>query len=725
MLPRIKCYASDETEQPLAPVYQACVFNKMRLIVVGISFAIWAVAVALRITPVMARPTFFLLIIVIMGTLLGLPLYGLGTKGRLPRPLVMGWVFFHSLSDLLIILTAIHFTGGLESPGNLLLLTYLAGVALIFPRPIVLLLAALSATGYLVLGMGYAYGWWRAFYSTGEIQPIPSFRRALLITLSDWGFIVLISGIMLHLRHLLEQANQQLRQERNYLAQLRDVVHEGLHHRQVKRLAHYLVYHMGILVEASRGYLVLWDEQRGECLLVASTAQGQPGPSFHEPPETKPLEPWQKALVTQAREQDTLLLVPNENSGTLASSPKAELPLEEHTALVIPMRRAGQDFFGAVILLRKSPFGAEEIARARETAELLSLVLLRALAEDRRREEIQLLEELSQWASELMRRLDETALTQRIGEGARKLLQAPQGVLFTLDDQTGKMQPSYLHGINEELAWFVAHHYQELTDCRSLLQKNDLFVVMEDASTTQCLPPSLHHLRTGAQSGALVALQAPQGIQGILGLFWDHPFRLASEDQFALRLVGAYAGAALYNARLMRHLQQEAYTDPLTGLPNRRAFEEALQRETHRAQRYGHPYVLMVLDLNGFKAVNDTYGHLTGDLVLQQTASALRTALRESDFVARYGGDEFVALLPETTSEQAQIVGRKLVKQVESLVFKGLPDEIRCGLSVGIASFPKDGTDPQHLLAIADERMYANKAQQRAQRGGSPAAQAG
>lgn len=712
-----KCHTTESATSSWDPLYRACVFNKTRLIVAGISFAIWAVAVTQRITPIMAYPTLWLLSIVAAGALFSLPLYSLGTQKRLPRPWMLILMFVHSLSDLLIILSAIHFTGGLQSPGNMLLLTYLATVALTFPQPVVLLLAALSATGYLVLGFGYVYGWWRAYYSNGAPQPIPTYRQALLVTLSDLAFMILVSGIVLHLRHLLEQANQQLRRERNFLAHLRDVVHEGLHHHQVQRLAHYLVYHMSMLVEAKRGYLILWDEGRRSYHLVAAT------PKEALPPEsagTRHLEAWQEALVTQARTQGTLLQIPN-------GTPTSETPpfSTEHAALVIPITRADQTFFGAVLLLRESAFEADEVARARETTELLSLVLLRALAEEHLREEIQLLEGLSQWASDLMRQVDETALIQHIGEGARRLFHAPKGMLFLLNSPTGEIRPAYLYGIDDQLACYVTRHPHEFTDCQTLLHNETFFVAVEDAATASALPSAFQHLPSGAQSGVLVALQAPQRLQGILGIFWDHPFTLASEHRFVLRLIGAYAGAALYNARLMRHLHQEAHTDPLTDLPNRRAFEEMLQRETYRAQRYGHSYALMVLDLNDFKRINDTYGHLAGDRVLQQTASALHSALRESDFLARYGGDEFVVLLPETSAEQAQTVAHKLIKQMESLAFNDLPDDVRCGLSLGIATFPKDGTDPQRLLAIADERMYAHKAQQRDQRRDPPATKAG
>ncbi len=684
---------------PLDLTYRACVFNKIRLAVVAISFLIWFVAVRLDISPRMTRPALWLLLFVSLIALLGIPIYAFGAAQRSPSLLMTGWVYTHSLSDLVSILLAIHFTGGLESPGNMLLLTYLAGVALVFPRLAVLSLASLTAMGYLVLGVGYAYGWWQALYSNGLPQPPPTFRHAVLVTLSDWIFIVLVSSIVLYLRQSLERAYEQLRQERNDLARLRDVVHEGLQHRQVDHLAHHLAYHIGALVGAREASLVLWDERRQMYTLLARTASHSTR-TMTAKARSFPAEAWQASLIEQARQHGP-------STATVSLTPE-----ETVFALALPMHREKGRFLGAVLLLCERPFTAKEVSRAHEATELLSLVLLRALAEGRLLEDIQLLEGLSQWASELMRHLDEPTLAQRIGEGARRLLQAHRGVLLLLDPKDGHLFPAYLYGVQDEVAQHITHHEIQLPYWQILLQRNTPLLAIENLAQDQALPPSLRKLgRTqGVKSGCLVALQAPQGIQGVLGLFWDHPFSLTSETQFVLRLLGAYAGEALYNARLVQHLHREAYTDPLTGLPNRRAFEEMLQRETHRARRYGRTYALLVMDLDGFKAINDTFGHLRGDRVLQQTAQALRSALRESDFLARYGGDEFVALLPETTAGQAQTVRHKLVRQIRSLTVPDLPDTVQFGLSVGVALFPEDGQDPQRLLELADQRMYIDKA---------------
>jgi diguanylate cyclase (GGDEF)-like protein len=145
-------------------------------------------------------------------------------------------------------------------------------------------------------------------------------------------------------------------------------------------------------------------------------------------------------------------------------------------------------------------------------------------------------------------------------------------------------------------------------------------------------------------------------------------------------------------------------TDPLTKVHNYRYYDDMTAQEGYRAMRYETPLSLLALDLNHFKLVNDTLGHLRGDRVLHDVAQAVLQSVRESDHVCRIGGDEFAVIAPHTTSQEAEALARR----VETAIAEGFA-EFGITLSVGIASYPKDTTDPATLREIADKRLYELK----------------
>lgn len=151
--------------------------------------------------------------------------------------------------------------------------------------------------------------------------------------------------------------------------------------------------------------------------------------------------------------------------------------------------------------------------------------------------------------------------------------------------------------------------------------------------------------------------------------------------------------------------RHESLHDPLTGLLNRRAFDEVLTNSCANAERYSWPFVLVLLDLDGFKKINDRLGHATGDSTLRAMGTELRHRLRVGDAAARVGGDEFALILPNV---QESIVD-ELVSRIEQALHRGLP-ETGVTLSAGFASAPGDGHSPGDLYRLADNRLYQRKA---------------
>ena len=157
-----------------------------------------------------------------------------------------------------------------------------------------------------------------------------------------------------------------------------------------------------------------------------------------------------------------------------------------------------------------------------------------------------------------------------------------------------------------------------------------------------------------------------------------------------------------------KKLQINAATDALTGLYNRRLFDEYFDKELNRAKRYGHQLAVVILDLHKLKEVNDRHGHLQGDQVLQLAATTLRNTLRASDFAFRIGGDEFALLLPQTDPEQAITLCRRVRAQYEAEIHP-LKLDLGVTLDFGAAVYPQDGDQKGALLSLADERLYQLK----------------
>jgi diguanylate cyclase (GGDEF)-like protein/putative nucleotidyltransferase with HDIG domain len=182
----------------------------------------------------------------------------------------------------------------------------------------------------------------------------------------------------------------------------------------------------------------------------------------------------------------------------------------------------------------------------------------------------------------------------------------------------------------------------------------------------------------------------------------------SEEESLLLHTLADLIAGALHNALTFQKAQEQAITDGLTGVKTHRFFMEALSSEWKRSSRAGRSFALVLLDLDRFKFVNDFYGHLEGDLVLQRIGQILETNCRRSDVVARYGGDEFVILMPETTMEQARQLSSKLRGWVAA---DPLLREKNISASFGIASYPLHGSSPQELIQVADASMYLSKHQ--------------
>lgn len=207
----------------------------------------------------------------------------------------------------------------------------------------------------------------------------------------------------------------------------------------------------------------------------------------------------------------------------------------------------------------------------------------------------------------------------------------------------------------------------------------------------------------------IVPVLTDDSVIALLRLKRSHAPFTADELRFLEAVVNQTA-LALERAKLIAFLENLSITDALTGIANRRHFEWRLSEEVERARRYKYPLSALMLDLDHFKQINDTYGHQVGDTVLQQVAQRLKHSLRRTDFLARYGGEEFVILAPQTPSERALVLAER-IRQVIAKSPIPVADnlQIHITVSVGVAVFPDHAQNEIGLVRAADAALYKAK----------------
>ena len=226
------------------------------------------------------------------------------------------------------------------------------------------------------------------------------------------------------------------------------------------------------------------------------------------------------------------------------------------------------------------------------------------------------------------------------------------------------------------------------------------------------------HLGLQSKDGALLfipLLDENKTALGVIVLFKTAADSFSEAEIRFFKKMGVQMAGALERAMLFQHTKALSFTDELTGIFNRRYFNQRFEREMQRAIRYNRPLSILMIDIDLFKTYNDANGHIQGDKILRSVARILEKSLRKADIVARFGGEEFVIILPEIDKAHALTVAEKLRRAIEGTTFpraKSQPGG-KITISIGLSSYPEDAMIGEELIELADKGLYLAKSQGR------------
>lgn len=304
--------------------------------------------------------------------------------------------------------------------------------------------------------------------------------------------------------------------------------------------------------------------------------------------------------------------------------------------------------------------------------------------------------------------LDE--VLQNILHSAMAVMEMPAGSIALYDVATSQLELHAHAGLSEKFVALARWQVKPGGLTHEILDRGELFIINDTEQADFFNNPLA--IAEGIRSLIAVPLKIHKRTIGVLYLDDFKPRAFEAEKLELLSILTSFATMSIDHARLHERTLQLACTDGLTGLYNHRQFKKIFAEEVARAARYGKTLSIVLFDVDNFKKFNDTYGHPNGDIVLQEMAIMLRELLRDCDTIFRYGGEEFVALLPETALPEAIKVAERIRIFVETESPRFLTKITKTHgvtVSVGVAALPADGADTDTLLKTVDALMYKAK----------------
>jgi diguanylate cyclase (GGDEF)-like protein len=504
-------------------------------------------------------------------------------------------------------------------------------------------------------------------------------------------------------REAAEQRGTVLKNRERYLTLLNNITRSALKSQDFQAMLQNLAELLGKLFEADGCFITLWNESQKKPLPVAAY-----GPLRQVIRQMHFESSDMTATESVLNSERALVIHDPPNSPYI--SPRLAAQLQSRLLLALPLIAGEDQKLGAAILSfqGKHSISQSEIDLGEHATSQIALAIAKARALELAEHRAQELSSLQEATAALLKTLDLEALLGQILDAAMSAIPASEkGALHLVARETGQLQIRAIQGYNDPRIKAFTHTDVQSYPARAVRQRRPLLI--NDVHSDPGKPFKANIPEVDAIGSTIVSpLMLGQDTLGAISLV---SYRRYAFTQTDLRLLTSFADTAttaIQNAQLHAEVQRQAITDTLTGLYNRRGFFELGYREVERARRFKRPLSAMMIDLDMFKQVNDTYGHLIGDKVLMRTAHHCQQELRQIDLLGRYGGDELIALLPETSLDYARQVAERLRHSIAQTILVATPESVKVTFSVGVATLHRED-ELESLIERADRALYTAK----------------
>lgn len=517
---------------------------------------------------------------------------------------------------------------------------------------------------------------------------------------------------------------EDLERYAHHMVQLNEITRSAVSAPDLQSMLQTLADRLGEMFTADHAHITLWDEENKLTIPMASFG------SARETYPTLEIEPGELSLTESVIQAGRPLVIHGVESPY--SSPRIASIFPAHSRLALPLVANGRKL-GAVIIRFEQPhdFTQEEITLGEQVAGQVALAISR----------LQSLEAERQRTTQLSRA---NSLIIALGQVASRIDTAPDpdGVMITLGEELKKLGVQCVIALKESDSRDLFVQYVSLgskslsmfetllgTQLRSFRLKPEGFLYYKEVIENKRpvftfdpmdtvplafpdVSPSL--IKRGAKLAKVnkdtKAVYLPLiSEERVLGTMWMWGNNLEESDLPAASIFASQVAVALENTRLHNITQQLAITDELTGFYNRRGVFEIGRREVERSLRFGHQLSAVMADIDHFKQVNDTYGHDIGDEVLRILGERWRATVRGLDIIGRYGGEEFLVLLPESDLSTAHQVAERLRKSLVEIPISTPAGDVSITVSLGVAAVTKNTKNLEELIKVTDQALYLAK----------------
>jgi diguanylate cyclase (GGDEF)-like protein/PAS domain S-box-containing protein len=507
-----------------------------------------------------------------------------------------------------------------------------------------------------------------------------------------------------------KRAENQFHQRARHLTILNEITLHALENSNLDSMCQIFADRMGELLEADGCYIVLWDEATSQAIPMA--AYGPMRDTYRAIARLKGNEPFLPQAVLQAGHaiaiEDVL------NSPLINARLANKFPTR--SMLGLPLIADHRKLGAALISYENShTFAPDEISRGEQAAAQVALAIAKAKLFEAENEKHQLSLALVEISTLLSADMNVEVLLTRMLDLIQRVVPYDAGHVFIVEN--GRTKVLFTRGyedFDKELDEFVQNLELEIAttpNLQKMVETRRPLIISDITETPDWITPQPGEL---FRSWAGAPIHYNGEVLAIFSLEKQEPNFFRPEHAGRLAAFAGQAAIALENARLFEELRRIAIVDSLTGTFTRGHILDLAINEIERAQRYGNSICVVMLDIDHFKQVNDRHGHQIGDLVLQKIIALCRKSLRKTDLIGRYGGEEFLILLPETQIIQAVHVAERIRSQIEQAKIETKTDSISVTVSIGVSRFEiksESSADElvKELIAQADLALYAAK----------------